>query len=298
MDNYLLSIKDRAGNQSSTITITIHTHNFVDGICTICGEGLAPANEYEKWDYTLDDAAKKITLNKYTGMDEDVTVYSNYDVDGECYKTKLRDTVDNSNLFTGNKTVKNIVFQKRIDTSNVTNMMNLFFNCSSLLSVDLSNLNTSNVTNMRWMFALCSSLTFLDVSHFDTSNVTTMSGMLEGCSSLISLNISNLNTSNATDMSNMFKNCSSLTSLDLSSFDTSNITSMISMFEGCSSLTSLDLSNFDTSNVARMSRMFKSCTELILISVTNGKWIIKNGCDTNDMFASSGVSEVTNKDAA
>lgn len=157
-DNYLLSITDRAGNQSSTITITIHVHNFVNNVCTICGEEIAPAGELEKWDYTLDDAKKTITLNKYTGTDENVTVYSNYDVGGECYKTRLRDSAkegySKANLFTNNKTVKNIIFQKQIDTSNVTNMENMFCNCKLLTSLNVRNLDTSNVKNMSSMIFL------------------------------------------------------------------------------------------------------------------------------------------------
>lgn len=47
-DNYLLSITDRAGNESSTISVNIvHVHNFVDEICTICGK-----NEYEDFELT------------------------------------------------------------------------------------------------------------------------------------------------------------------------------------------------------------------------------------------------------
>ena len=76
---------------------------------------------------------------------------------------------------------------------------------------------------MGGMFYLCSSLTSIDVSNFDTSNVTDMSSMFEDCSSLISLDLSSINTSKVTDMGYMVGNCSSLTSLDLRNADFSNV---------------------------------------------------------------------------
>ena len=34
----------------------------------------------------------------------------------------------------------------------------MFYGCSSLTNIDLSNFNTNNVTNMSWMFDECSKL--------------------------------------------------------------------------------------------------------------------------------------------
>ena len=43
-----------------------------------------------------------------------------------------------------------------MNTSNVTNMSDMFFNCNSLSSLpDISKWNTSNVTNMGNMFYYC-----------------------------------------------------------------------------------------------------------------------------------------------
>jgi len=60
----------------------------------------------------------------------------------------------------------------------------MFWECSSLESIDLSSFNTNNVTNMSYMFCYCSSLKSLDLSSFNTNNVTNMSYMFDGCSSL------------------------------------------------------------------------------------------------------------------
>ncbi len=155
-----------------------------------------------------------------------------------------------------------------LDTSEVTDMSDMFDSCSSLTSLDVSKFDTSKVTNMRGMFASCSSLTSLDVSNFDTSNVTDMNGMFYHCSSLTNLDVSNFDTSEVTNMGAMFSGCGSLLSLDLSNFDTSKVTSMYFMFRECSSLTNLDVSNFDTSEVTNMDGMFDSCSSLTNLDVS------------------------------
>ena len=148
------------------------------------------------------------------------------------------------------------------NTSKVTNMSNMFFECSSLTSIDLSSFNTSKVTNMFNMFSWCPSLTSLDLSSFNTSNVTNMYGMFEYCSTLTSLDVGSFNTSEVTSMYGMFSDCQSLTSLDLNSFNTSKVTDMYEMFDGCSFLTSLALSSFNTSKVTDMGSMFQNCTSI------------------------------------
>ena len=133
---------------------------------------------------------------------------------------------------------------------------------SVIEKLDLSSFNTSKVTDMGYMFYECSSLTGLDLGSFNTSQVTDMSSMLSGCKSLTSLDLSSFNTSKLTDMRYMFSGCSSLTSLNLRSFNTSKVTDMSRMFSGCSSLASLDLSSFNTSKVVIMQEMFYGCLKL------------------------------------
>ena len=159
------------------------------------------------------------------------------------------------------KNLTSISFEN-FNTSNVTNMIYMFYGCSKLTSLNLSSFNTSKVTVIGAMFFDCSSLTSLNFSNFNTSNVTNMGHMFDGCSKLTSLDLSNFNTSNVTNMSGMFINCSSLTELNVSNFDTSNVTDMRYMFDGCSKLTSLDLSTFTISSSADVSSMLESCNAL------------------------------------
>ena len=175
---------------------------------------------------------------------------------------------DSSNIFKDFTNLVTIDFNNNFNTSKVTGMYTMFYNCSSLTSLDLSSFNTSNVASMNEMFYGCSSLTSLNLSSFNTSNVITMQQMFSGCSSLTNLDLSSFNTSNVETM-DVFYGCSSLTSLNLSSFNTSNVTSMNQMFYGCSSLTNLDLSGFNTSNVTGMYHMFSQCSSLISLNLSN-----------------------------
>ena len=168
------------------------------------------------------------------------------------------------------------------------------FSNSTLNQATLEGLNTSNVTDMNNMFYGTLYLTTLDVSNWDTSNVTNMSNMFYYASSLTSLDVSKWDTRNVTDMNGMFVNTRGLTSLDVSKWDTGNVTDMVGMFYYASSLTSLDVSKWDTGNVTDMSNMFSNARSLALI-VNSGKFA--DYLVNHDSFAKSkvdsGVKSVT-----
>ena len=67
----------------------------------------------------------------------------------------------------------------------------MFFYCTDIISIDLSNFDTSSAIDMRYICYGCFSLISLDLSNFNTSSVTNIYSMLNGCSSLISLDLSN-----------------------------------------------------------------------------------------------------------
>ena len=125
-------------------------------------------------------------------------------------------------------------------------------------------LNTSEVTNMDNMFQNCRSLTSLDVSHFETSNVTSMGGMFNWCQSLTSLDLSHFNTENVEAMESMFSTCQSLTSLDLSSFNTEKVGIMMYMFASSDLLKTIYVGKgWSTVNVTNGKDMFFMCTNLV-----------------------------------
>ena len=63
----------------------------------------------------------------------------------------------------------------------------MFYDCSALSSLDLSNFNTAIVTNMSNMFYCCSALSSLDLSNFYTKKVENMGGMFAGCLALTTI---------------------------------------------------------------------------------------------------------------
>ena len=156
-----------------------------------------------------------------------------------------------------------------LNTENVTDMSDMFNNCTILPSLDLSNFNTAKVTIMYNMFKNCKKLSSLNLSNFNTANVTNMSSIFYGCSQLSSLNLSNFNTAKVKYMPSMFYGCNKLSSLTLSNFNTENVTDMSYMFSGCQKLSSLTLSNFNTAKVTNMSSMFSDCQELSSLTLSN-----------------------------
>ena len=167
------------------------------------------------------------------------------------------------------------------DTSKVTSMAYMFYDCKALTSLDVSSFDTSKVTSMFYMFGYCQALTSLDLSKFDTSKVTNMVGMFGYCNALTSLDLSKFDTSKVTSMDSMFLGCKALTSLDVSKFDTSKVTNMVGMFGYCQSLTTITASEkFVTDNVTRSSIMFADCT-----SLKGGAGTVYDGNHTDKEYA-------------
>ena len=173
-----------------------------------------------------------------------------------------------SNMFDGMKKLTSLNLSS-FDTSQVTNMRFMFFHASNLTSLNLSNFDTSRVTDMQYMFSYASNLTSLNLSNFDTSKVTNMRYMFYGMSNLAILNLSSFDTSKVTNMNAMFYDVHSLITLNLSNFDTSKVTNMSYMFYGMRNLTTLNLSSFDTSKVTDMEAMFANMSSLISLNLSN-----------------------------
>ena len=123
------------------------------------------------------------------------------------------------------------------------------------------------ISNCVYLFYKCSDIVEIDLSNFDTSILVDMGYMFTGCSGLSSLNLSTFNTSKVSSLYFTFSNCSGLSSLDLSNFNTSRVNTMSALFDGCSGISSLDLSNFDTSMVLYMNSMFRNCPRLSYLNL-------------------------------
>lgn len=171
-----------------------------------------------------------------------------------------------------------------VDTSTMVNMDRMFYICSQLQNLDVSNWDVSNVITMRNVFYGCSQLQNLDVRNWDVSGVMYTTDMFNSCSQLQSLDVSNWNTNKMKDVRGMFRSCSQLKSLDVSKWDTSSVTSFNSMFHTCHQLKQLDTSNWDTSSATGMQYIFAMCYQLQKIDVSN--WDASNMIDLALPFSS------------
>ena len=142
----------------------------------------------------------------------------------------------------------------QLDTSKVTDMSYMFYDCQLLTVLESLQLDTSSATDMSCMYMVCTNINTIPL--LNTSNVKNMTRMFEQCSSLTT--IPQLDTSNVKIMGGMFQNCPSLTNIPL--LNTSNVENMSNMFSGCTSLTTIP--QLDTSNVKVMDYMFFGCTKL------------------------------------
>ncbi|EOS8010015.1 bacterial Ig-like domain-containing protein [Enterococcus hirae] len=148
------------------------------------------------------------------------------------------------------------------DTSNVVDMSGMFSRCTKVKSIDLSSFDTSNVVNMNRMFFACNELITLDIAHFDTSNVVYMSRLFAECKKLRYVDVSNFDTSSAIDLSVMFRLNYELESVDVSNFDTSLVQAMRYMFANCELLETIDVSKFNTESVNYLTYMFLNCSKV------------------------------------
>ena len=125
---------------------------------------------------------------------------------------------------------------------NITDVSEMFRDCSNLVSVDFTNLNP-DITNLSGMFYNCTKLT----------------------------NVYNINTSNIINMSDMFYNCDSLDGSQFTGWDVSKVENMSGMFHYAVITNCLDLSNWNVSNVIYMSDMFNQCMAKDFIDISNWK---------------------------
>ena len=216
-----------------------------------------------EWNYTLDDEAGTLTLSKYVGSADSVTVPASFEVQGQEYGTVLASTT----VFRANASLKSVTIPEGVAFSG-NSMRLLFGDCSALTDFDLSAVDTSAVVNMSYMFYNCTALKSAVLSSLDTGSVTTMRGLFSGCTSLNAVDFSSIDTSAVTDMSYLFYNCSALKAVDLSALDTRSVTEIRAMFSGCTRLSGMTgYENWNTSSLQNMSFAFNQFVNAVSASV-------------------------------
>lgn len=116
--------------------------------------------------------------------DEDIAYYQENGVNWNEEEDEYHKVTDDNIALYGVLTVDNIstykdriVYLPKIDTSGVTNMNSMFYNCYSLVSIPL--LDTSSVTNMSYVFSSCYSFVYVSLKNVkracDLSKATKLS---------------------------------------------------------------------------------------------------------------------------
>lgn len=148
-----------------------------------------------------------------------------------------------------------LVFAPKIPSTNRTNFMELFRDCSNLKTIP--SIDTGNGVRFEQMFLNCGSL--YKIPAIDTTNCKNFYQTFFGCKSLN--NIPNLNMLNVDSCYSMFDACESLTSIYPLNIPKCRILS--SMFYACSSLTSIEF--IDMSSATDFNYMFGACSSLVSV---------------------------------
>ena len=165
--------------------------------------------------------------------------------DNEHYtgETTINPSADSDTVLpTANKIVDSDITVKKIgkpfiDSSKLTDLSGFFQQERNNPDILIENIDTSNVTNMYNMFGDCTKLT--TVPQFDTSKVTNMASMFNNCIRLTTVPL--FDTSNVTSIGGMFYNCIKL--ITVPSFDMSKVDNMRNMFYNCPKLTEVWIKN-------------------------------------------------------
>ena len=159
------------------------------------------------------------------------------------------------------------------DGSKIASTVALFKGLNGLTSVDLGGLSLSGVSDMTEMFRECSSLQTVELS-VDTSNLTadcSLSNMFKKDTALQSVNVS-VTGGKVSNLQSMFDGCTNLTDISGLYVDASNSADGVitkNMFTNCRSLGNVSLDDkLILNHVTNMEAMFSYCTEMTDLSFT------------------------------
>ena len=142
---------------------------------------------------------------------------------------------------------------KKLDTSLVTNMYQLFYGASSIKRLDLSTFDTSNVQNLGHMFKNCTSLEEVIINSWDLSNVKNLGSMFRNTPNLKYVDIQNMNNMyvQSPDMTSWISN-SGIKYITLPKIDDYSITRLNKVSGGAMIQNAYNLEYLDLSGVDKM----------------------------------------------
>ena len=96
-------------------------------------------------------------------------------------------TLEFFNSFYNSQKLETVIFSDKFTLHNISRLNMTFYNCASLVDLDLSTFHTENIINYRKMFSGCSKLVNLNLTNFiikDGININNCQGMFLNCNKL------------------------------------------------------------------------------------------------------------------
>lgn len=142
------------------------------------------------------------------------------------------DSIFSSNSYTGYTDIEQVIVQDEVE---IKNAEHFFKGLSSVSSIEgVENLDTSLSQSYESMFEDCTSLFTLDLSELNAENVTTTASMFKDCSNLSELQLPTTFTTTLKEIHQTFFGCKSLVTIDLSKLDLRNVLTTTEMLYGTS----------------------------------------------------------------
>lgn len=186
------------------------------------------------------------------------------------WPTAINQTVTVSDMFSGCRSLANIIFPNTAASGILFSGQGIFFNCSSLVSIVLP--SYFNIGTLLLTFGSCTNLQSV-ILPTSMPALSILANAFNACSSLQNITLPTT-VSSSISFDNAFINCSALSKVDVP--QGWNITSMGSAFNGCSNLTSVTLPTGSQNSLTTMVSAFNNCYALQTVTMPSSL----NACTT------------------
>lgn len=206
------------------------------------------------------------------------------------------DTVESTaNMFRGCGKLYTVVGLNRTNALSLTDISQMFYNCTILQDLDLSNWDVRNATTARFFASGCNGLRTLDISYAKFYGLTTMEAFAAYTSSLTEFDtrttsfgsvLSNVSSmlaysgvvnvytnanmfTNVVDASDFCYTCRDLVQFSGPGLAFEDNADLSGFFHDCRSLILENADTWDVTNVDSMQRFFYGCTSLVYTNINN-----------------------------